>query len=118
VLLGDFATDTLRAKLLQINYLQFSKITTFLSGRTSYQTDGTLVASGVMVHSNKISGMASALEVEYGKGRIFLHGFQPVFRGQLQVSYKLLFNLLYKYPSHEVAATTVEDDEADSDDGR
>jgi hypothetical protein len=29
-----------------------------------------------------------------------------------------LFNLLYKYPTHEVSATTVEDDEAGSDDGR
>jgi hypothetical protein len=41
--------------------------------------------------------------------------FQPVFRGQLHVSYKLLFNLLYKYPAREVSATTVEDDEAGSD---
>ena len=71
-----------------------------------------------MVHPNKISGKASALEVEYGKGRIFLYGFPPVFRGQLHVSYKLLFNLLYKYPTHEVSATTIEDDEAASDDGR
>jgi len=84
----------------------------------SYQTDGTPVASGVMVHPNKISGRAAAMEVEYGKGRIFLYGFQPVFRGQLHVSYKLLFNLLYKYLTHEVSATTVEDDEAGSDDGR
>jgi hypothetical protein len=84
----------------------------------SYQTDGTPAASGVMVHPNKISGKAAALEVEYGKGRIFLYGFPPVFRGQLHVSYKLLFNLLYKYPIHEASATTVEDDEAGSDEGR
>jgi hypothetical protein len=84
----------------------------------SYQTDGTPVASGIMVHPNKISRNAAALEVEYGKGRIFLYGFQPVFRGQLHVSYKLLFNLLYKYPTHEVSATTVEDDEVDSGEGR
>jgi hypothetical protein len=34
------------------------------------------------------------------------------------VSYKLLFNLLYRYPIHEASATTVEDDEAGSDEGR
>ena len=83
-----------------------------------YRTDGTPVASGVMVHPDKISGKAAALEVEYGKGRIFLYGFQPVFRGQLHVSYRLLFNLLYRYPTHEVSATMIEDDELGVDDGR
>jgi len=84
----------------------------------SYPADGSPVASGVMVHPNKISGKAAALEVEYGKGRIFLYGFPPMFRGQLHVSYKLLFNLLYKYSTHEVSAIKLEVDDADSDDGR
>ena len=84
----------------------------------SYPADGAPLASGVMVHPNKIAGKAAALEVEYGKGRIFLYGFPPVFRGQLHVSYKMLFNLLYKYPTHEVSAVTLDVDEVDSDDGR
>jgi Zinc carboxypeptidase len=81
----------------------------------SYQTDGTPVASGIMVHPVKIAGKAAALEVEYGKGRIFLYGFPPLFRGQLHASYKLLFNLLYKYSAYEDSATTVEDDEIDGE---
>jgi hypothetical protein len=115
------ATAGLRAKSIVIfkNSPAFKPIGGFKGNvLASYQTDSTPVASGVMVHPNRISGKAAALEVEYGKGRIFLYGFQPVFRGQSHVSYKLLFNLLYKYLTHEVSATTVEDDELDSDEGR
>jgi hypothetical protein len=33
--------------------------------------------------------------VEYGKGKIYLYGFRPQWRGQSHGAYKLLFNTLY-----------------------
>ena len=40
---------------------------------------------------------AAALEVPYGKGKIYLYGFQPEWRGQAHGTYKLLFNLMYAH---------------------
>lgn len=51
--------------------------------------------SGVIIHPEAIEGKAAALEVEYGKGRIYLYGFRPQWRGQSHGAYKLLFNALY-----------------------
>jgi hypothetical protein len=56
---------------------------------------GNPLRSGVLLHPEAIEGKAAAMEVPYGKGRIFLYGFQPQWRGQSHGNYKLLFNLMY-----------------------
>lgn len=51
--------------------------------------------SGMLLHPEAIQGQAAALEVEHGKGRVYLYGFRPQWRGQTQGTYKFLFNSLY-----------------------
>jgi len=61
----------------------------------SYAPTGNPLRSGVLLHPEAIQGKAAALEVEYGKGKIYLYGFRPQWRGQSHGAYKLLFNTLY-----------------------
>ncbi|MCD7096859.1 hypothetical protein LRX76_00210 [Stenotrophomonas sp. MMGLT7] len=51
--------------------------------------------SGMLKGPEAIQGKAAALEVEYGKGRVYLYGFRPQWRGQSQGTYKFVFNTLY-----------------------
>lgn len=76
----------------------------------SYPAEGNPLRSGVLLHPEKIRGKAAALEVEYGKGRVFLYGFKPQWRGQAHGTYKLLFNLLYAYPTQEASTLEVKPD--------
>lgn len=73
----------------------------------SYAPEGNPLRSGVLLHPEAIHGKAAALELEFGKGRIFLYGFRPQWRGQSHGTYKLLFNVLYAYERHEPGATVV-----------
>ncbi len=73
----------------------------------SYAPTGNPLRSGVLLHPEAIQGKAAALEVEYGKGRVFLYGFRPQWRGQTHGTYKMLFNLLYTYESQEPSATEI-----------
>jgi len=52
--------------------------------------------SGYLLHPEKIQGKAAALEVQYGKGRIYLLGFRPQWRGQSHGTYKFFFNAIYE----------------------
>ncbi|MBN8712716.1 MAG: hypothetical protein J0H50_01905 [Xanthomonadales bacterium] len=61
----------------------------------SYAKDGSSLQSGFALHPERLQGLAAALEVSYGKGRVVLYGFAPQFRGQSQGTFKLLFNALY-----------------------
>ena len=64
--------------------------------------------SGMIVHSEVLHDKAAALEVTYGRGRIFLYGFKPQHRGQAHGTYRYLFNALYLYddpPMPNEAAT-------------
>ncbi|MDF0542244.1 M14 family metallopeptidase [Sphingobium sp. H39-3-25] len=61
----------------------------------SYAPTGNPLRSGVLLHPEMIQGKAAAIEVDYGKGKIFLYGFKPQWRAQSHGTYKLLFNTLY-----------------------
>lgn len=61
----------------------------------SYAPTGTPLRSGVLMHPEAIQGKAAAVVVEYGKGKVYLYGFRPQWRGQSHGAYKLFFNALY-----------------------
>ncbi|MCC2975912.1 M14 family metallopeptidase [Sphingomonas sp. PL-96] len=61
----------------------------------SYTPTGDPLRSGVLLHPEAIQGKAAAVEVQYGKGKVYLYGFRPQWRGQSHGGYKLLFNTLY-----------------------
>jgi hypothetical protein len=63
----------------------------------SYPKGVNPLESGVLLHPEKIEGQAAAVEVAYGKGRIFLYGFKPQWRAQSRGAYKFFMNALYKY---------------------
>lgn len=53
--------------------------------------------SGMILHSELLHDQIAALEVTYGRGRIFLYGFKPQHRGQAHGTYRYLFNALYQF---------------------
>ena len=61
----------------------------------SYPTGGSALQSGFAVHPERLQGLAAALEVDYGKGKVLLYGFAPQWRGQPQGTFKFLFNSMY-----------------------
>jgi hypothetical protein len=62
----------------------------------SYPKEQSPLMSGYLLHPEKIQGKAAALEVQYGKGRIYLLGFRPQWRGQSRGTYKFFFNAVYE----------------------
>jgi len=65
----------------------------------SYPKERNPLASGYLLHPERIQGKAAALEVFYGDGRVYLIGFRPQWRGQSHGAYKLVFNMIYDSPS-------------------
>jgi hypothetical protein len=65
----------------------------------SYPKDRNPLASGYLLHPERLQGKAAALEAFYGDGRIYLMGFRPQWRGQSHGTYKLIFNAIYDSPS-------------------
>jgi hypothetical protein len=57
------------------------------------------LASGYLLHPERLEGKAAALEVFYGDGRVYLYGFRPQWRGQSHGAYKLIFNAIYDSPA-------------------
>ena len=44
--------------------------------------------------AEKIAGKAALVEFKMGKGKIYLFGFRPQYRGQSWVTYPFLFNAM------------------------
>jgi hypothetical protein len=65
----------------------------------TYAKDRNPLASGYLLHPERIQGKAAAIEVFQGKGRVYLFGFKPQWRGQSHGTYKLFFNAIYDSPS-------------------
>ncbi len=62
----------------------------------AYPKEQSPLMSGYLLHPEKIEGKAAALEVQYGKGRVYLLGFRPQWRGQSHGTYKFFFNAIYE----------------------
>jgi len=62
----------------------------------AYPKDQNPLMSGYLLHPEKIQGKAAAVEVQYGKGRVYLLGFRPQWRGQSHGTYKFIFNAIYE----------------------
>jgi hypothetical protein len=65
----------------------------------SYGRDDNPLASGYLLHPERIQGKAAAVEAFYGDGRIYLFAFRPQWRGQSHGTYKLFFNAIYDSPA-------------------
>jgi hypothetical protein len=65
----------------------------------SYPKERNPLASGYLLHPERIQGKVAALEVFYGDGRVYLFGFRPQWRGQSHGTYKFVFNAIYDSPS-------------------
>ncbi|HXE32634.1 MAG TPA: M14 metallopeptidase family protein [Verrucomicrobiae bacterium] len=62
----------------------------------AYPKDESPLMSGYLLRPERIQGKAAALEVQYGKGRVYLLGFRPQWRGQSLGTYKFFFNAFYE----------------------
>jgi hypothetical protein len=62
----------------------------------AYSKEQSPLMSGYLLHPERIQGKAAAMEVQYGKGRVYLLGFRPQWRGQAHGTYQFIFNAIYE----------------------
>ena len=62
-----------------------------------YAKQGDVLESGMVIHQEVLHDKIAALEVSYGRGRVFLYGFKPQHRGQAHGTYRYMFNALYQF---------------------
>jgi hypothetical protein len=71
------------------------------------ETGGDLLASGWAIGAELLRGKAAALEATVGKGKVYLFGIDAVYRGQPQVTIKMLFNSILLGAARSVPSTEV-----------
>jgi hypothetical protein len=59
-----------------------------------YPSNAEPLLSGWLLGGERIKGKAALVEVGMGRGRIYLFGFRPQYRGQSLATYPLLFNAI------------------------
>lgn len=62
----------------------------------SYPKNQSPLMSGYLLHGEKLQGKAAALEVQQGRGRVYLLAFRPQWRGQSHGTYKFFMNAIYE----------------------
>lgn len=74
-----------------------------------YPALGSPLLSGYLLGEEHLQGMASALDVQHGKGHVVLLGLRPQWRGQSFGTFRMLFNALLYGP--DVASSTPDNEE-------
>jgi hypothetical protein len=65
----------------------------------AYPRERNPLASGYLLHPERIQGKIAALEADVDQGRVYLLAFRPQWRGQSHGTYKFVFNAIYDAPN-------------------